>query len=60
MDKKCFVKNRSNGGCVYSINEGGYHIRREFAPGEKKEISIKELEQLSYSSGGKVLLEEYL
>lgn len=60
MDKKCLVKNRSNGGCVYSVNEGGYHIRREFAPGEQKEIPAKELEQLSYSSGGKVLLAEYL
>lgn len=60
MDKKCLVKNRSNGGCIYSVNEGGYHIRREFAPGEQKEIPAKELEQLSYSSGGKVLLAEYL
>ena len=54
------VKNRSNGGCVYSVDEGGYHIRREFTPGEVKEIPEKELEQLSYSSGGKVLLSEYL
>ena len=60
MDKKCLVKNRSNGGCVYSVDEGGYHIRREFSPGEVKEIPEKELEQLSYSSGGKILLSEYL
>lgn len=58
--EKYTVKNRSKGTCVYSINEGGYHIRREFAPGEQKEIPAAELEQLSYKPGGKTLLAEYL
>lgn len=58
--EKVTVINRSHGSCSYTIKDGGYHIYREFMPGERKEISRNELEQLSYKPGGKVLLEEYL
>ena len=40
-------KNRSYGTVVYSIKED--NIRREFHPGETKEISFNELEKLQTS-----------
>lgn len=52
------VKNRSAGMVVYKIPEDG--IRREFAPGETKKISFKELEKLSYQSGGRALMANFL
>jgi hypothetical protein len=52
------VKNRSSGMVVYVIPEAG--IRREFAPGETKRVNHSELEQLSYQSGGRKLIEDYL
>lgn len=52
------VKNRSSSMVVYSIPEMG--VRREFSPGETKKISYHELEQLSYRSGGRTLMEDYL
>ena len=52
------VKNRSAGMVVYKIPEDG--IRREFAPGETKKISFKELENLSYHSGGRALMTNFL
>ena len=52
------VKNRSDGTVVYSIPE--QNIRREFMPGETKKIKYSELEQLSYRSGGRVLMSDYL
>ena len=52
------VKNRSAGMVVYKIPEDG--IRREFAPGETKKISFKELEKLSYQSGGRALMTNFL
>lgn len=52
------VKNRSSSMVVYSIPEDG--IRREFAPGETKRITFKELEKLTYQSGGKIVLNSYL
>lgn len=52
------VKNRSSSMVVYSIPEIG--VRREFAPGETKKIKHTELEQLSYQSGGRALIEDYL
>lgn len=58
MDKYYIVKNRSAGMLVYSIPE--LNVTREFAPGESKKISFKELEQLSYQMGGKELMAEYL
>ena len=52
------VKNRSASTVVYKIPEDG--IRREFAPGETKKISFKELEKLSYQSGGRTLMANFL
>lgn len=52
------VKNRSTSMVVYKIPEDG--IRREFAPGETKKISYKELEKLSYQSGGRALMANFL
>jgi hypothetical protein len=52
------VKNRSTSRVVYKISEG--NIRREFAPGESKRISFEELEKLSYQTGGRELMANYL
>lgn len=52
------VKNRSTSMVVYRIPEDG--VRREFAPGESKKISYKELEKLSYQSGGRALMTNFL
>lgn len=51
-------KNRSYGTIIYSIKED--NIRREFHPGETKEISFNELEKLSFQPGGRELIERYL
>ena len=52
------VKNRSASMVVYRIPEKG--IRREFAPGESKKISYEELLDLSYQSGGRELMANFL
>lgn len=52
------VTNRSAGEVVYSIPES--NLRRSFAPGETKSIPFGELEKLTYQSGGKELLEQFL
>lgn len=53
------VKNRGTATVVYSLDDSG--VRRSFAPGEvKKNITIKELEELTYKAGGMKLLEKYL
>ena len=52
------VKNRSTSRVVYKIPEG--NIRREFAPGESKRIDFEELERLSYQTGGRELMANYL
>lgn len=52
------VKNRSASMVVYSIPEA--NIRREFAPGETKKIEKEELDQLSYQSGGRELMLNFL
>ena len=52
------VKNRSASMVVYKIPES--NIRREWQPGETKRISFKELEQLSYQSGGRELMANFL
>ena len=57
-EKMCIVKNRSAGMVVYRIPELG--IRREFAPGETKKISYDELVKLSYRSGGRPIMENFL
>ena len=58
-EKKMYtVKNRSASMVVYRIPEEG--IRREFAPGESKKIHFSELEKLSYQSGGRALMANFL
>ena len=52
------VKNRSAGMVLYKIPE--LNVRREFSPGETKKISYEELEKLSFQSGGRSLLDDYL
>lgn len=52
------VKNRSSSTVVYRIPES--NLRREFAPGETKRIAFGELEKLTYQSGGRELLEQFL
>ena len=57
-NRMCNVKNRSASMVVYRIPEEG--IRREFAPGETKKIAYNELEKLTYQSGGRTLMENFL
>ena len=52
------VKNRSASTVCYRIPED--NIRRPFAPGEVKKISLAELEKLSYQPGGPQLLAHFL
>ena len=58
QNKLYTVKNRSASMVVYRIPEDG--IRREFAPGETKKIKFSELEKLSYQSGGRALMVNFL
>lgn len=53
------VKNRDSGTVGYTIPELG-NLHRSFSKGETKEIPMDELRKLSYISGGKVLLQNYL
>ena len=52
------VKNRGASVVGYKIAESG--VRRVFAPGESKSISIKELEELTYQPGGIAILTNFL
>lgn len=52
------VKNRGASIVVYRIPEAG--IRRSFAPGETKQISAQELDQLTYQPGGMTILTRFL
>lgn len=52
------VVNKFGGTVSYKVPEMG--IQRHFYPSESKEITYEELEKLSFSPGGKVLLKEYL
>ena len=59
MENKIYnVKNRSASVVVYRIPEK--NIRREFMPGEAKKISHEELTDLSFQSGGRELMANYL
>ena len=53
------VKNRDSGTVGYTIPELG-NLHRSFSKGETKEIPMDELRKLSYISGGKILLQNYL
>ena len=57
-DKIVIVKNRSSGTVGYKIPED--NIRRIFARGEEKRISIAELEKLSFQPGGSYIMANYL
>lgn len=61
LDKDTLIKvrNRDNGTVGYVIPELG-NLRREFARGETKEITMDELRKLSWVNGGKALLKNYL
>lgn len=52
------VKNRSSSMVVYRIPET--NLRREWAPGEVKNIPFWEMEKLTYQPGGRELLENFL
>lgn len=58
MNTECKVINKSAGRVVYKLPELG--VRREFYPNEKKILSVKELESLSQTPGGRNLLYNYL
>lgn len=60
LDKNLEVEviNRYDGSVGYKIPE--LRVDRQFAPNEKKNITIQELEQLSYVPGGRVLIDDYL
>ena len=61
MDKSTVVKvlNRDNGAVTYAIPEMN-GLRRVFYAGETKEITLEELEKLSYIPGGMSLLKDSL
>lgn len=58
QDKICYVKNRSAGTVSYRIPEDG--VRRLFQPGEIKKVSASELEKLTFQTGGRELISDYL
>ena len=60
LDKNEIVKitNRYDGRAGYSIPEMG-NLRRSFASGETKEVTMEELRKLSYLPGGQALLDRY-
>lgn len=58
QEKMYIVKNRSASRICYRLPEDG--IRREFAVGESRRISHTELEKLSYQTGGRELMANFL
>ena len=52
------VLNKYNGTVGYDVPDLGVH--RNFFPGERKNITFDELEKLSFTPGGNVILKEYL
>ena len=52
------VRNRSTSSVGYEVQD--LNVKRHFAPGEIKEIPLKELESLVQQPGGRVILTEYL
>lgn len=52
------VKNRSNNTVIYSIPDG--NVRQTFAPGQVKQISVDELQKLTYQPGGSEIIAGYL
>jgi hypothetical protein len=60
MDKsqKVGVKNRSRSTVIYSVPD--FRVRRQFSPGETKQIAFEELEALTYCAGGLNLIRDCL
>ena len=52
------VRNRNNGTTGYVLPDSG--VRRSFAPGETKKISVEELQSLQYAPGGDYILRHLL
>ena len=59
LDKTSIIKitNRSTGIVGYSVPD--LNIQRSFTPGETKEVTVEEIQRLSFTKGGKKLLEKY-
>lgn len=57
-NKAVAVRNRDTGTVGYSIPEMNLH--RNFAPNEKKRVTVNELRALSYIPGGDTILKDYL
>jgi len=52
------VMNKFSGSVGYDVPDLG--VYRNFYPGETKEVPFEEIEKLSYSPGGMIILKEYL
>lgn len=52
------VTNRNNGSTGYEVADLG--VVRHYAPGETKEITMEELKKLSYTTGGRYIIEHCL
>ena len=55
---KVKVRNRSNSVVVYSVED--LRVRREFMPGEVKQIPLEEIYALSQKAGGAAIIANYL
>lgn len=53
------VTNRFNGSIGYTIRDLN-NLSRVFSPGETKEITMEELRKLSWETGGRTLINDYL
>ena len=58
-NKKIRIKNRDHGVVAYVVPDMG-NLERRYEPGEEKIITFEELRKLSYTSGGRFLIENYL
>lgn len=58
MNQKVEVKNRSHSTVIYSLPE--LSVRRQFTPGETKQLALSELEALTYRPGGLNLIKDCL
>lgn len=60
INKDTLVKviNKYNGTVGYDVPD--LRVHRNFYPGESKDITFDELEQLSFAPGGRTILEEFL
>lgn len=60
MEKNTLIKviNKYSGIVGYDVPD--FNIHRDFYPNESKDITYEQLEKLSYTPGGEVILREYL